>query len=62
MYEKLLLLVRKLPFISGDSSSAQLLRTFIVGGFNLVFGLVLNYIFQLSMKKFQITLHNFLDK
>ena len=46
MYEKLLLLVRKLPFISGDTSSAQLLRTYIVGGFNLVFGLILNYIFQ----------------
>ena len=46
MYEKLLSIVRKLPFISGDSSSAQLLRTYIVGGFNLVFALVLNYFFQ----------------
>ena len=46
MYEKLLSIVRKLPFLSGDSSSAQLLRTYIVGGFNLVFGLFLNYIFQ----------------
>ena len=46
MYEKFLLLVRKLPFISGDSSSAQLLRTYIVGGFNLVFGLGMSYLFQ----------------
>ncbi len=46
MYEKLLLIVRNLPFLSGDSSSAQLLRTYIVGAFNLVFGLLLNYIFQ----------------
>ena len=46
MYEKILAIVRKLPFLSGDSSSAQLLRTYIVGGFNLVFGLFLNYIFQ----------------
>jgi len=46
MYEKLLSIVRKLPFISGDSLSAELLRTYIVGGFNLVFALVLNYIFQ----------------
>ena len=46
MYEKLLSIVRKIPFLSGDSSSAQLLRTYIVGAFNLVFGLILNYIFQ----------------
>ena len=46
MYEKLVSLVRKLPFISGNSSSAELLRTYIVGGFNLVFSLALNYIFQ----------------
>ena len=46
MYEKLLSIVRKIPFLSGDSSSAQLLRTYIVGAFNLVFGLMLNYIFQ----------------
>ena len=46
MYEKLLSIVRKIPFLTGDTSSAQLLRTYIVGGFNLVFGLLLNYIFQ----------------
>ena len=61
MYEKLLLLVRKLPFISGDSSSAQLLRTYIVGGFNLVFGLVLNYIFQfLVLSSVEVPLRTYL--
>ena len=52
MYEKLLSIVRKLPFLLGDSSSAQLLRTYIVGGFNLVFGLLLNYIFQFLVLTF----------
>ena len=33
-------------FITGDSTYAQLLRTYIVGGFNLVFGLVISYLFQ----------------
>ena len=61
MYEKLLLLVRKLPFISGDTSSAQLLRTYIVGGFNLVFGLILNYIFQfLVLSSVEIPLRTYL--
>ena len=46
MYNKLLSFVRKMPFLSGDTSTAQLLRTYIVGAFNLVFGLLLNYIFQ----------------
>ena len=46
MYEKLLLKLKNISIISGDSSSAQLLRTYLVGGFNLVFGLILNYIFQ----------------
>ena len=30
----------------GDSTYAQLFRTYIVGGFNLVFGLGLSYLFQ----------------
>jgi len=46
MYEKLLSIVRKIPFLTGDSSSAQLFRTYIVGAFNLVLGLLLSYIFQ----------------
>ena len=46
MYEKILSIARKMPFLSGDSSFAQLIRTYIVGGFNLVFGLGINYIFQ----------------
>ena len=60
MYEKLLLIVRKLPFIS-TSSSAQLLRTYIVGGFNLIFGLVLNYIFQfLVLSSVEVPLRTYL--
>ena len=31
--------LKKIPFLSGDTSFAQLIRTYIVGGFNLVFGL-----------------------
>tara|TARA_B100001250_G_scaffold358601_1_gene335025 strand:+ start:863 stop:1345 length:483 start_codon:yes stop_codon:yes gene_type:complete len=61
MYEKLLLIVRRLPFLSGDSSSAQLLRTYIVGGFNLVFGLSLNYIFQfLVLSSVEVPLRTYL--
>ena len=32
-----------------DSSFAELFRTYIVGAFNLIFGLFLNYIFQFSI-------------
>ena len=61
MYEKLLSIVRKLPFLSGDSSSAQLLRTYIVGGFNLLFGLSLNYIFQfLVLSSVEVPLRTYL--
>tara|TARA_B100000214_G_scaffold73144_1_gene49062 strand:+ start:357 stop:839 length:483 start_codon:yes stop_codon:yes gene_type:complete len=61
MYEKLLSVVRKLPFLSGDSSSAQLLRTYIVGGFNLVFGLSLNFIFQfLILSSIEVPLRTYL--
>ncbi len=61
MYEKLLLIVRKLPFLSGDSLSAQLLRTYIVGAFNLVFGLLLNYIFQfLVLSSVEVPLRTYL--
>ena len=61
MYKKLLSIVRKLPFLSGDSSSAQLLRTYIVGGFNLVFGLSLNYIFQfLVLSSVEVPLRTYL--
>jgi len=52
MYEILLSIVRKSSFLSGDSSSAQLLRTYIVGGVNLVFGLSLNFIFQFLVLSF----------
>ena len=46
MIEKLLSNVRKIPFISSDSSFSQLIRTYLVGAFNLVFWLALVYIFQ----------------
>jgi len=46
MYEKLLSIVRKMPFLSGDTTYAQLIRTYIVGVFNLVFGLLLVYVLQ----------------
>ena len=32
--------------LTGDSTYAQLLRTYIVGAFNLVFGLGISYLFQ----------------
>mgnify|MGYP005621899157 CR=1 FL=1 len=37
-------LINKLT--KSDSSLAELFRTYIVGAFNLIFGLFLNYIFQ----------------
>ncbi len=46
MINKIFSLIKKIPFLSGDSSSAQLVRTYIVGAFNLGFGLCLAYIFQ----------------
>ncbi len=61
MNEKLISALRKLPFLSGDSVSAQLLRTYIVGGFNLIFGLFLNYIFQfLVFSNIEIPLRTYL--
>jgi len=38
--------LKKLPFIKEDNAFAQVIRTYIVGGVNLIFGLVLVYIFQ----------------
>ncbi len=43
---KILKFIRNIPILSGDSSFAQLLRTYIVGFFNLIVGLFSNYIFQ----------------
>ena len=43
---KILNYLKGISFISGDSSSAQLFRTYVVGAFNLLIGLFLNYIFQ----------------
>ena len=38
--------LKKSKLLTGDSTYAQLLRTYIVGGFNLVFGLGISYLFQ----------------
>ena len=38
--------LRNSKLITGDSTYAQLFRTYIVGAFNLVFGLGISYIFQ----------------
>ena len=38
--------LKKLNLITGDSAYSQLFRTYIVGAFNLVFGLGLSYLFQ----------------
>ena len=38
--------LRNSELLTGDSTYAQLLRTYIVGGFNLVFGLGISYLFQ----------------
>ena len=43
---KFLNFLRDIPIINGDSSLAQLIRTYIVGVFNLLIGLLFNYIFQ----------------
>ena len=37
---------KSIPLLNGDNSLAQLFRTYVVGAFNLVIGLFLNYIFQ----------------
>lgn len=43
MYSKI---TKIFPFLLKDSSSAELIRTYIVGAINLVFGTTLNYLFQ----------------
>ena len=43
---KLLQIIKNAPLINGESSFAQLFRTYVVGVVNLVIGLFLNYIFQ----------------
>ena len=43
---KLLQIIKNVPLINGESSFAQLFRTYVVGVVNLVIGLFLNYIFQ----------------
>ena len=43
---KVLEYIKNNPLVTGDSSLAQLFRTYMVGAVNLVVGLILNYIFQ----------------
>ena len=38
--------LKNFKLLSGDSTFSQLFRTYIVGGFNLVFGLGISYLFQ----------------
>ena len=38
--------LKNFKLLTGDSTYAQLLRTYIVGAFNLVFGLGISYLFQ----------------
>ena len=42
----MLKILKNSKLLRGDSTYAQLLRTYIVGGFNLVFGLGISYLFQ----------------
>ena len=43
MYKKI---TKIFPFLLKDSSSAELIRTYMVGAINLIFGTTLNYFFQ----------------
>ena len=38
--------IKNLNLVTGDSTYSQLFRTYLVGAFNLVFGLGLSYLFQ----------------
>ena len=38
--------LKNFKLLSGDSTFSQLFRTYIVGGFNLLFGLGISYLFQ----------------
>ena len=58
---KILNYLKKLPFIKEDSSLAQLIRTYIVGGVNLILGLLFSYIFQFFIfNQFEIPLRTYL--
>ena len=61
MIKKIFFVLKKIPFLTGDTSSAQLIRTYVVGGFNLVFGLFLVYIFQFFiLNSVQVPLRTYL--
>jgi putative flippase GtrA len=58
---KIFIFLKKLPFIKEDNAFAQLIRTYIVGGVNLIFGLLVGYIFQFFIfSKIEIPLRTYL--
>lgn len=53
--------IKNNPLVTGDSSLAELFRTYMVGAVNLVFGLILNYLFQFFIfETFEIPLRTYL--
>ena len=53
--------IKKLPFIKEDNALAQLIRTYIVGGVNLLIGSLFNFIFQfLIFNNIEIPLRTYL--
>ena len=48
--------IKNLNLVTGDSTYSQLFRTYLVGAFNLIFGLGLSYLFQFFVF-FQIEIH-----
>ena len=61
MIKKIFFVLKKIPFLSSDTSSAELTRTYIVGGFNLDYGLFLVYIFQFFiLNSVQVPLRTYL--
>ena len=58
---KFLEYIKNNPLVTGDSSLAELFRTYMVGAVNLVIGLILNYLFQFFIfKTFEIPLRTYL--
>ena len=53
--------LKNLKLFKGDSTYSQLFRTYIVGAFNLVFGLAISYIFQFFVfKSIEVPLRTYL--
>ena len=63
MINSIIQTVKKIPFISGDTPLAQLIRTYFVGGFNLIFGLFLRYIFQFfNLNNIEVPIRTYLTE